>query len=208
MSAPYPTQVIKKDDRRSLRIRDYISIVGLGILYLALVSIIWIVAGLSPRAYFFAPLLMGAVCGPVYMLYVLKAREFCAAFILSNLFVWDLLVWGIEEPVIMVVAITCGTIADILIYAGKYTSKKLYLLSCIVFNLTMVGPYLNLILNWNSIPQYLIENYGYSYTDEFMTIFSPGFFGFTIVFALAGGAIGTLIASGLLRKHFVKMGIS
>lgn len=206
MAAPYPTQVIRKDDRSSLRIRDFIPTVGLAILYLALVLVIAIAAGLSPRLNFFFPLIVGAVCGPVYMLYVLKAREFCAAFILSNLFVWG--TFSFEEPVVMIVEITCGIIADILIYAGKYTSKKLYLLSCIVFNLTMVGPYLNLILNWNSIPQYLIENYGYSYTDEFMTIFSPGFFGFTIVFALAGGAIGTLIASGLLRKHFVKMGIS
>ena len=108
----------------------------------------------------------------------------------------------------MVVEITCGIIADILIYAGRYTSKKLYLLSCIVFNLTTVAPYLSLILNWDSILQTLQTAYGHLYMDEFMATFSPGFYGFTIIFALAGGAIGALIASGLLRKHFVRMGIS
>lgn len=203
MAAPYPTQVIRKDDRSSLRIRDFIPTVGLAILYLALVLVIAIAAGLSPRLNFFFPLIVGAVCGPVYMLYVLKAREFCAAFILSNLFVWG--TFSFEEPVVMIVEITCGIIADILIYAGRYTSKKLYLLSCIVFNLTTVAPYLSLILNWDSILQ---TAYGHLYMDEFMAIFSPGFYGFTIIFALAGGAIGALIASGLLRKNFVRMGIS
>lgn len=203
MAAPYPTQVIRKDDRSSLRIRDFIPTVGLAILYLALVLVIAIAAGLSPRLNFFFPLIVGAVCGLVYMLYVLKAREFCAAFILSNLFVWG--TFSFEEPVVMIVEITCGIIADILIYAGRYTSKKLYLLSCIVFNLTTVAPYLSLILNWDSILQ---TAYGHLYMDEFMAIFSPGFYGFTIIFALAGGAIGALIASGLLRKHFVRMGIS
>lgn len=206
MAAPYPTQVIRKDDRRSLRIRDFIPTVGLAILYLALVLVIMMAAGLSPRLYFFFPLIVGAVCGPVYMLYVLKAREFCAAFILSNLFVWG--TFSFEEPVVMIVEITCGIIADILIYAGRYTSKKLYLLSCIVFNLTTVAPHLSLILNWDSVFQTLQNDYGHLYMDEFMAIFSPGFYGFTVIFALAGGAIGALIASGLLRKHFVRMGIS
>ena len=75
---------------------------------------------------------------------VLKVRKFGPALILGVLFA--LVACASAGPISLALAIAFALAAEFIIMAGKYQSKKLYLLSFVVFNCNMACPYLMLQL--------------------------------------------------------------
>ena len=91
-----------------------------------IVLIIVMGSGIVPILYVLSPISVGAVCGTVYMLCVLKVRRFGAALIMGALFA---LIACSSNMAGLVMALCTSLLAELVLFLGKYQSKKMYLLS-------------------------------------------------------------------------------
>ncbi len=184
--------------------KDLIYAGAFGAIYIVLMLIIVMGSGMIPILYILSPLTVGVICGTVYELCVLKVRKFGAALILGVLFA---LVAASSNIVGLICAILIALAAELIIKAGGYKSKKMYLLSFVVFNLNMVCPFSTLVLNREVFFEKAVGYYGQDYADQVAAL-TPGWIIFVLIgLALLGGIIGAVIADKLISKHFEKAGI-
>jgi energy-coupling factor transport system substrate-specific component len=189
---------------RKLRTKDYIYAGAFGAIYLVLMLAIVMGSGIIPILYIMAPLTVGAICGTVYMLCVLKVHKPGAALILGLLFA---LVACSTAWQSFLGAVLAALIAELLLFLGKYKSKKMYMASFVVFNLNMACPFMMLFLARDHFLSLSAAYYGQAYADGLAAI-TPDWVYFAILgLAALGGLIGSLLASKLVKKHFVKAGV-
>ena len=160
--------------------------------------------GMVPVLYIITPLPVGILCATVYELCVLKVHKFGAALILGVLFAVTASSGYLPG---LILAIAAALLAELVIMAGKYRSKKMFLLSYIVFNLNMVCPFTNLYFNRASFMSMATEYYGEDYANGVAALAVSWLPFAQIGLAMAGAAIGVLISSALIRKHFEKADI-
>ncbi len=189
---------------KKLRTKDLIFAGAFGAIYIVLMLIVVMLCGTIPVLYIITPLPVGIVCATIYELCVLKVHKFGAALILGILF-------GITTSSAylpgLILAIIVALLAELVMLAGKYRSKKMFLLSYLVFNLNMVCPFTNLYFNRDSFLSMATEYYSKEYAEGVAAL-ATGWLPFLqIGLAVAGAAIGLLIASKLIKKHFEKAGI-
>lgn len=197
------TQTTQQSDKK-LRTKDLIYAGAFGAVYIVLMLIVVLGTSAIPVLYILAPFTVGVVCATVYELCVLKVRKFGAALILGVLFA---LVACSGNVLGMVLAIACALAAELVIMAGQYKSRKMFLLSFLAFNLNMVCPYTMLYFHRDEFMARSVSFYGQDYADQ-LAKYAAGSLAFIqIGLALAGAAIGVLIASRLISKHFEKAGI-
>ena len=126
---------------KKLRTKELIYAGAFGALYIVLMLVIVLGTSMIPVLYLLAPITVGLVCGTVYMLCVLKVKKFGAALILGVLFA---LCACSNAWFSFVGAVAAALLAEVIIKLGNYKSKKLYLLSFVVFNTNMACPYMML----------------------------------------------------------------
>ncbi len=195
----------KTQNSRKMRTKEYIYAGAFCAIYLILMLII--VMGstvISPVLYIISPLTVGLVCGTVYMLYVTKVRKLGAVIILGVLFS---LIACSSYIYSLIMGIVVALLAELVIFLGKYKSKKMYSLSFIVFNLNMAAPFLMLVMERE---RFLSLTGGYHGEDmaSAMAAVTPSWIYYAILaLALAGGIGGAIIGSNLIKKHFEKAGI-
>lgn len=187
-----------------LKTRDLIYAGAFGAVYLILMLVIVMGSGIVPVLYILSPLTVGVICATVYMLYVIKIKKFGAILILAVLFG---LVSSVNSVYALAWTVLTGIVAELIAKAGKYQSKKMFMVSYWVFNLNMIGPFLMLIYAKQQFIDMCVEYYGKDYAAA-VDALTPSW----IIFALAGLAvvgavIGTLLSSGFIRKHFEKAGV-
>ena len=187
-----------------LKTRDLIYAGAFGAVYLILMLVIVMGSGIVPVLYILSPLTVGIICATVYMLYVIKIKKFGASLILAVLFG---LVSSVNSVYALAWTVLTGIVAELIARAGKYQSKKMFMVSYWIFNLNMIGPFLMLIYAKQQFIDMCVEYYGKDYAAA-VDALTPSW----IIFALAGLAvvgavIGTLLASGFIRKHFEKAGV-
>ncbi len=187
-----------------LKTRDLIYAGAFGAVYLILMLVIVMGSGIVPVLYILSPLTVGVICATVYMLYVIKIKKFGAILILAVLFG---LVSSVNSVYALAWTVLTGIVAELIARAGKYQSKKMFMVSYWIFNLNMIGPFLMLIYAKQQFIDMCVEYYGKDYAAA-VDALTPSW----IIFALAGLAvvgavIGTLLASGFIRKHFEKAGV-
>ena len=197
------TQQAQAGDKK-MRTRDLIYAGAFGAIYLVVMLILVMASGMVPILYLVAPLTVGVVCGTIYEMCVLKVHKFGAALILGVLFA---LVSCTSNPISFVCAIVVAILAELVIKAGGYKSKKMYLASFVVFNLNMACPYLMLQLFRDQFLQRAVDWYGQAYADGLAAVAPSWVIVISIVCAIVGGIIGAAIASKLIKKHFSKAGI-
>lgn len=197
------TQTTQNSDKK-MRTRDLIYAGAFGAIYIVLMLIIVLGTSAIPVLYIAAPFTVGVVCATVYELCVLKVRKFGAALILGVLFA---LVACSGNLMGMVLAIACALAAELVIKAGGYKSRKMFLLSFPVLNLNMVCPYTMLYFHRDEFMARSVSFYGQEYADQLAKYAVSSLAFIQIALALAGALIGALIASRLISKHFEKAGI-
>ncbi|MCR5740584.1 MAG: MptD family putative ECF transporter S component [Lachnospiraceae bacterium] len=189
---------------KKLRTKDLIFAGAFGAIYIVLMLIVVMVCGTIPILYIITPLLVGIVCATIYELCVLKVHKFGAALILGILFAVTTSSGYLPG---LLLAIVVAVLAELVMLGGKYRSKKMFLLSYIVFNLNMVCPFTNLYFNRDSFMAMATEYYSKEYADGVAAL-ATGWLPFLqIGLAIVGAAIGLLVASKLIKKHFEKAGI-
>lgn len=190
--------------RQRLKTKDFIYAGAFGAIYIILMLVVVTGTSIIPVLYMLAPFIVGCVCGTVYMLYVTKIRKFGAILILAFLFG---IVTSSSSIVSLIWALICGIVAELIGKAGKYESKKLFMSSYLVFNLTMIGPFLMLVFAKQHFIELCAQFYGLDYAAAIDRL-TPGWIIFVLMgLAVAGGGVGVLLASRFAKKHFEKAGM-
>lgn len=187
-----------------MQTRDLIYAGAFAAIYLVAMLVIVMGSTAVPVLYLLCPLSVGIVCGTVYEMCVLKVRKFGAALILGVLFALVACTTSISGFILAVVA---ALAAELVIYLGKYKSKKAYLASFVVFNINMAGPFMLLQFARDEFIGRSAEFYGQAHADALNAAAPDWILAASIGCAIAGGIIGALIASKLIAKHFSKAGI-
>jgi hypothetical protein len=173
-------------------------------IYIVLMLIIVMGSGIVPILYVLSPISVGAVCGTVYMLCVLKVRRFGAALIMGALFA---LIACSSNMAGLVMALCTSLLAELVLFLGKYQSKKMYLLSFVVFNLNMACPFSMLLFARKRFFELSVQYQGQSHADALAKLLPEGIYFAIVGFAVLGGIIGAFIANKLIKKHFEKAGV-
>ncbi|MDR1440209.1 MAG: MptD family putative ECF transporter S component [Clostridiales bacterium] len=189
---------------KKMRTKDLIYAGAFGAIYLVLVLVVVMASGLIPILYVISPLTIGIVCGAVYLLCALKVRKFGAVLILGALFaaIACSAAWAS-----MLLAILTALGAELVLFLGKYKSKKTFIASFVVFNLNMACPFLLLATDRDLFLGMAAGYYGQAHADALAAV-TPSWIYFAIIgLALAGGLAGGLFGSRLIKKHFEKAGV-
>lgn len=197
-------QTTSTTDKKKLGTKDLIYAGAFGAIYLVLMLIIVMGSGMIPILYILSPLTVGLVCGTVYELCVLKVRKFGAALILGILFA---LVACSSNMIALVLAILTAIGAELIIRAGKYQSKRMFLASFVVFNLNMACPFSMLAYAHDQFINEAVVYYGQDYADALVALTPDWIIVGIVGLAIAGGIGGALIANVLIKKHFAKAGV-
>lgn len=188
---------------KKMRTKDLIFAGAFGAIYLVLMLIIVMASGIVPVLYIISPLTVGIVCGTVYMLCVLKVHKFGAALILGVLFA---LVACSSAWQSMLGAVLAALGAELVLYLGKYKSKKMYMLSFVVFNLNMACPFLMLLYARDEFIAIAGSYRGESHAAGLAAVTPSWIYWAILGLAALGGLIGSLLANKLVKKHFEKAG--
>ncbi len=193
----------EKSDKK-LRVKDLIFAGAFGAIYIVVMLIAVMALGMVPILYILTPLFVGIVCATIYELCVLKVHKFGAALILGILFAVTSSSGYLPG---MLLAILVAILAELVLLAGKYKSKILFLVSYLVFNLNMVCPFTNLYFNRSKFIAMATEYYGQEYAESVAALATWWLPFLQIGLAIVGALIGVIIASKLIKKHFEKAGI-
>ena len=107
----------------------------------------------------------------------------------------------------LIMAICTSLLAELVLLLGKYKSKKMYLLSFVVFNLNMSCPFSMLFFARDKFFAISEQYQGKEHTEALMKLLPDGIYFGIIGFAVIGGILGAFIANKLIKKHFEKAGI-
>ena len=186
-----------------LTTKDFIIAGAFGALYAALLLAVVSATGFIPIVYLFGPFILSVVLGTVYMLYAAKIPKRWAIMILAALVglvtsmggMWFCIFW----------ALLLGLAADCIANSGKRSQKK-YILSFMVFACTNIGPLWMLIISKQRFLD-VCSYYGQDYAKTIDRL-TPWWIIFVFfAMAIAGGLIGGIVGSRVLKKHFEKAGI-
>lgn len=194
--------------KSKLKTKDLIYAGAFAALYIITLFIIVMVFGMVPILYIMAPLFVGIIAATIYMMYVSKVKKFGAILILAILF--GLIMSSSGHGLTVLICIPFGLVAELIAKAGGYKSQKMFALSYVVFNMTMVAPFYNLYFASEQFVSECIEYYGQAYGDAIagvLNTFGLGLIAIQLVLAVVGAIIGGFVAAKLFKKHFAKAGL-
>ena len=190
--------------KTKLTTKDLITAGAFGAIYLVLLTVLSSVLTIVPVLFLATPLIAGIILGTVYMLYASKVRRTGAILVLAVLVG---LITSMATIYPLIFSVIWGIIAEI-IAARKRDSSGALAASYVVFNLTSMGPFFALILAKDAFLESCSGYYGAEYVATLDKL-TPGWIVIVlIVLALAGGLIGGLFGRRILKKHFVKAGVT
>lgn len=188
--------------------KDLINIGVFGALYLVVVFGINMLGFINPAVMLVA-LVASIVAGGIpFMLFLTRVRHAGMVTIFAIVTAGLLMLSG--HPLIsFLISVGCALIAEAIIWAGRYRSRRLGVLAYAVYSAWYVGPMMPIFYDreaYFSGPS--MQMMGADYVSQMQSLLSPGvlvaFDLSTIVFGLLGGLLGLR----LMRKHFEKTGLA
>ena len=191
-----------------LKVSDLISIGVYTAIYFILVTIATFASALLPGlSNVFLPALAALISGTVYMLMVAKVQKFGAISIMGIVMGIFFFVSG-HFILSFAANVVFGVLADFVASKGNYKSKKLIMVSYILFSYGLTGPILPL---WFMKDAYManLEARGKSaeYIANVFNYITTGSFFICIISILVCAIIGGIFGMKMVKKHFVKAGI-
>ena len=190
--------------KNKLQTKDFISAGVFAAMYIIMLILTVTITGIIPILYLFAPLIVGIVCGTVYMLYVMKVQKSGAVLILSILLGYVL---SSHSWVSLVWSVLCGVVAEIILKQSNHASIKGMITSYSAFACSTVGPFLTILFAKASFMESTATYYGEAYAATLDALTPPWIIIVLIVLGIIGGIIGGNIGNKMLKKHFLKAGI-
>ncbi|MFI3174282.1 MAG: MptD family putative ECF transporter S component [Bacillota bacterium] len=192
--------------KNKLKTKDLIYAGAFAAVYIVVMFVAVMLLGFVPFLYLFvSPFAVGILGAIVYTMYILKVKKFGAITILGVLF--GLVTTTGGHPYSIMLAIPLGLIADFICKIGNYESKKWIAISYMVFNITMIGPFMTLVVAKESFVESVVEYYGQAYGDAIAALATDALIFYQAGLAILGAALGMLLANKLLKKHFEKAGV-
>jgi len=196
-------------NEKKLTVPDLITIGVFTALYFVLVTI----ATFSSAVLFpgFNNIVLPAVCalisGSIYMLLVAKLRKFGGISVMGIVMGMFFMTSG-HFIISFAANIVMGIVADLVAKIHDYKSKKMLLLSYVLFSFGLFGP---VIPMWFMKDAYVanLEARGKSaeYITELFTNINMGTFAFAVIATLICSLIGGWFGQKMIKKHFEKAGI-
>ncbi|MFG6200592.1 MptD family putative ECF transporter S component [Nonomuraea sp. JJY05] len=188
--------------------KDLINIGVFGALYLVVVFGINMFGFLNPAVMLVA-LVASIVAGGIpFMLFLTRVNHAGMVTIFAIVTAGILMLTG--HPLIsFLISLGCALVAEAIVWAGRYRSRRLSVLAYAVYSAWYVGPMMPIFYDreaYFSGPS--MQMMGADYVSQMQALLSPAvllaFDVATIVFGLLGGLLGLR----LMRKHFEKAGLA
>ncbi len=195
-------------EQKGLSVKD---LVTTGI-FTALLFVFTMVGGgffaTNPVLTFYMPAGSALLCGPIYLLMIAKVQKRWSLTILGVLIgiVWFVtgMHWAFALGYIIM-----GIVADLVAGAGQYKSKKINVLSYILFSLGGTGSYLVFFADPEGWAQTMLGNgTEQGYIDTMQATANTGILIAMFAAVLVTAAISGLVGSRMLKKQFEKAGIT
>ena len=191
-----------------LTVPDLISVGVFTALYFVLVTVATFTCALLPGVgNIVLPALAALISGSVYMLLAAKLQKFGGITIMG--LVMGLFFFVSGHFVLSFAAnIVCGLLADLIAARDKFRSKKLLLVSYVVFSYGLTGPILPL---WFMKDAYIANLTARGKDAAYInTLFAPinnGSFVAAMAAILVCAVLGGLFGQRMMKKHLEKAGI-
>lgn len=208
MSVTTPRPTAPRSVRLRMSPRDLISIGIFAALYIVVVMGISMFGFVSPVVMLVA-LAAAIVAGGVpFMLFLTRVSHAGMITVFAVITSGVLLLSG-HPPVSFALTVALALVAEVIVWAGGYTSRRMSVLAHTVYAAWFIGPMLPIFYapdDYYGGPS--MQQMGQAYTEQMQALLSPGvllaFCASTVVFGFLGGLLG----ARLLRKHFEKAGLA
>lgn len=192
---------------KGLTIKNMVTIGVFSAIYCVFYIIGGIPFGINPVLTFYQAMGSALLCGPVYMLLVAKVGKKWSIFILGIVVGILLFITGMHWAMVLG-CIIMGFIADIIARIGNFKSKKMNIISYMIFSLGGVGSFLAYFINPNGWIRVMVEKgTDQSYLDTMNAVAKPWMIYVIIIGTLFVAAFSAWVGSKLLKKQFEKAGI-
>lgn len=192
---------------KGLTINNMVTIGVFSAIYCVFYIIGGIPFGINPVLTFYQAMGSALLCGPVYMLLVAKVGKKWSVFILGIVVGILLFITGMHWAMVLG-CIIMGFIADIIARIGNFKSKKMNIISYMIFSLGGVGSFLAYFINPNGWIRAMVEKgTDQSYLDTMNAVAKPWMIYVIIIGTLLVAAFSAWVGSKLLKKQFEKAGI-
>lgn len=191
-----------------LTVPDLISVGVFTALYFVLVTVAAFTCALLPGVgNIVLPALAALISGSVYMLLAAKLQKFGGITIMG--LVMGLFFFVSGHFVLSFAAnIACGLLADLIAARDKFRSKKLLLVSYVVFSYGLTGPILPLWFMKDAyIANLTARGKDAAYIDTLFAPINNGSFVAAMAAILVCAVLGGLFGQRMMKKHFEKAGI-
>ena len=191
-----------------LTVPDLISVGVFTALYFVLVTVATFTCALLPGVgNIVLPALAALISGSVYMLLAAKLQKFGGITIMG--LVMGLFFFVSGHFVLSFAAnIVCGLLADLIAARDKFRSKKLLLVSYVVFSYGLTGPILPLWFMKDAyIANLTARGKDAAYIDTLFAPINNGSFVAAMAAILICAVLGGLFGQRMMKKHFEKAGI-
>ncbi len=190
--------------KTNLSTKDLITAGAFGAIYLVLLTVLSSALTIVPVLFLATPLIAGVILGTVYMLYAAKVQRTGAILVLAVLVG---LITSMATIYPLIFSVVWGIIAEVIV-ARKRGSASALAASYCVFNLTSMGPFFALVLAKDAFLESCAGYYGEEYVATLDALTPSWIVVVLIALALAGGLLGGLFGRRVLKKHFVKAGMT
>ncbi|MEU0399889.1 MptD family putative ECF transporter S component [Streptomyces sp. NPDC006197] len=187
--------------------RDLINIGIFGALYIVTVGIFNLLEFISPIATLVTSAVSIVAAGVPFMLFLTRVRHAGMVTVFAVIVNGFMLLIG-SPPIGMVIGVVAALVAEALLYAGRYRSRKMSVLAYAVFSTWFAGLFAPMLYARDEfLSSPYMDSMGAEYVEKLDALLSPAvliaFDVSTLVFGVIGGALGVR----LLDKHFRKAGL-
>lgn len=191
-----------------LTVADLISIGVYTAIYFLLVAVATFASALVPAtSSVFLPALAALISGTVYMLLIAKVGKFGAISIMGIVMGIFFFVSG-HFVLSFLANVVFGILADYIASIGKYKSKKMIMISYIIFSFGITGPILPLWFMKDAyVENLLARGKDAAYISQVFNFISTGSFFLCVISIIVCALIGGYFGMKMVKKHFIKAGI-
>ena len=190
---------------KKMQTKDLIRAGAFIALYVVVLYVVVTLLGFIPLTYIMVPFIMPIILGPIFCLYVTKIPKQGALLVFGVIMTFALSMGSVWHTWAWMIALTI--IIELIARAGKYQSKKMYLLAYNVFSLSCMGPFLMLMVAKQEFLDLCVVYYGEQYAVTLDALTPDWIYLAFFVMCIAGGFIGGRFGMKVMSKHFEKAGI-
>ncbi len=188
--------------------RDLLNVAIFAVIYFVVIYAVAMIGIISPVVMLITLPLGAIAAGIPYMLFLTRVRH--AGVVTLFGVVIALLYLMVGQPwQSTVVTIVLAVLADAILWAGRYRSKRAATGAYVVFSGWFAGPWIPFFLDPAAYLQSAAsQEMGEAYMREFQQVVTIPAVSATVVATLVCGFLGALLGTALLRKHFVRAGLA